>query len=152
MTKLSIRIASALFLTALAAGPAFAGDAPAADKPAATKAEAKKPAAEPATPAEPGAEVKAAKGVEQREPVEEGTSFTAGTKVWVWSRVTGAKDTRVKHVWKKDGKEIWSTPLAVKSDRWVTHSRRTLSKAGEYTVDVVGADGNALGSVTFTGQ
>ena len=159
MTQTLVRIVSAAAMVALVAGSALAGDAPAADKskPADKAPKADKPAAKrlPAPDAEPvaaGAEVKAAKGIENREPVEEGASFPSGTKVWVWSRITGARDTKVKHVWKFDGKEIWSTPLAVRSDKWVTHSRRQLKKAGEYTVEVVGADGTALGSVTFSIQ
>ena len=97
------------------------------------------------------AEVQAAKGVEKREPVEPGTTFTAGTKVWVWSRITGANGTTVKHVWKKDGKAVWSATLKVGSVKWTTSSRRQV-KAGAWTVEVVGADGSTIGSVDFTVQ
>jgi hypothetical protein len=97
------------------------------------------------------AEVKAAKGVENKEPVEEGTSFAAGDKVWVWSRITGAANTTVRHVWKKNGQEIWSANLPVKGNRWTTSSRRTV-QPGQYVVEVQGQDGSVLGSVSFDVQ
>lgn len=99
-------------------------------------------------PAGAAAEVKAAKGVENHEAVDEGTSFAAGERVYIWSRVTGAKDTTIKHVWKKDGNEVWTASLPVNSNRWSTYSRR-LVQAGQYQVDVQGEDGSVLGSVSF---
>ena len=109
-------------------------------------------AAAPATAATAAtAEVQAAKGIEKREPVEPGTTFAAGTKVWVWSRISGANGTTVKHVWKKDGKAVWTATLKVGSVKWTTSSRHQC-KAGAWTVEVVGADGTTLGSVDFTVQ
>lgn len=112
------------------------------------------PAVVVAQPGPPGevaasAEVKAGTGVENKESVGTATEFAAGTKIWVWSRVVGAAGTRVRHVWKKDGVQIWQATLAVKSKRWVTHSRRQL-KAGNYSVDVVDTEGRAVGTVSFT--
>lgn len=97
------------------------------------------------------AEVKAAKGVANYEPVEEGTSFSAGTMVWVWSRIFNADGTTVQHVWKKDGKEVWSATLSIRSARWSTNSRRVVSP-GQYEVEVRAQDGSALGSVSFSVQ
>ena len=94
-------------------------------------------------------EVKAAKGVEKHEPVGEATEFAAKDTVWVWTRITDGEGTTVKHVWKRDGKEEWSTELAVGSKKWVTNSRRVV-KAGSYTVEILGGDGTKLGEVTFT--
>lgn len=108
-------------------------------------------AAAPAVAATATAEVQAAKGVEKREPVEPGTTFTAGTKVWVWSRISGANGTAVKHVWKQDGKAVWTATLKVGSVKWTTSSRHQCN-AGAWTVEVVGADGATLGSVAFTVQ
>jgi DUF2914 family protein len=130
-----VHVAAALVLSLAAAAPAAAQQTP--------------PAA--AAPVSASADVKAAKGVDKKEPVEEGTEFTAGTKVWIWSKIHGAKDTKVKHVWKKDGKESWSATLDVKNDHWATYSRRTV-KPGAYTVEVVAADGAKLGEVSFTVQ
>jgi len=128
------RIAFALFIIGSSAGLAAAQQS------------------QPSAPAAAGAaaaEAKAAKGVENREPVEEGTTFAAGDKVWIWSRITGAAGTKVQHVWKRNGVYDWKATLAVNSKRWTTSSRRKV-KAGSYTVDVVAADGTVLTSVAFT--
>lgn len=117
---------------------------------AAAQAPATQPSAT-ATASEATAEVKAAKGVANREPVEEGTTFDAGTTVWCWSLIRNAEGA-VQHVWKKDGTAVWTANLKVRSKRWTTYSRRKLSKPGSYSVDVVGADGAVLGSVAFTIQ
>lgn len=127
-----------VFALSMAAGSAFAGDG--SDAPVAAQ-EAQAAAAE----------VKMAKSIENREPVEEGTSFAAGEKIWAWSRITGANGTTVKHVWKKDGAEVWSATLEIKSNRWTTYSRRKVS-AGQYEVEVRGEDGTSLGTVSFTVQ
>lgn len=117
---------------------------------AAAQAPATQPSAT-ATASEATAEVKAAKGVANREPVEEGATFDAGTTVWCWSLIRNAEGA-VQHVWKKDGTAVWTANLKVRSKRWTTYSRRKLSKPGSYSVDVVGADGAVLGSVAFTIQ
>ena len=110
---------------------------------------AAKPAPPPAAATAAAAEVKAGTGVENKESVGTASEFTAGTKVWIWSRVTGAANTTIQHVWKKDGAKVWAANLKIKGNKWTTASRRQL-KAGAYTVEVVGADGTVLGSVAFT--
>lgn len=107
------------------------------------------PAPPPAAAAAAAAEVKAGTGVENKESVGTASEFTAGTKVWIWSRITGAANTTVQHVWKKDGAKVWAANLKIKGNKWTTASRRQL-KAGSYSVDVVAADGTVLGSVAFT--
>ena len=109
--------------------------------------------AQPAPPAAPAAaaaaEVKARTGVENKESVGTASEFAAGTKVWIWSRITGAANTTVQHVWKKDGAKVCAANLKIKGSKWTTASRRQL-KAGAYAVEVVAADGTVLGSVAFT--
>ena len=100
--------------------------------------------------AAPNAEVKAAKGLENREPVDEGTSFSAGSTVYVWSRINEEMGKKVKHVWKKDGAEIWTATFSIGSPSWRVNSRRPGITAGSYTVDVIAEDGSSLGSVSFT--
>ena len=53
---------------------------------------------------------------------------------------------------RKDGAEIWTGTVTIGSNKWTTSTRRVLSKAGAYEVDVVGADGAALGKVEFAIQ
>jgi hypothetical protein len=98
--------------------------------------------------ADPSAEVKAGTGVEKREVVGEATTFPAGTTVWVWSRVIEG-EPEVKHVWKRDGQEVWTATLKIGSKRWSTQTRRAIPKAGSWEVDVQTTDGKSLGSVSF---
>ncbi|HWO26918.1 MAG TPA: DUF2914 domain-containing protein [Kofleriaceae bacterium] len=118
-----------------ATGTAFADDKPAAPAPA------------PA-PAAASAEVKAGTGVEKHEIVGEASTFAPGTTVWVWSRITNGQGT-AKHVWKLDGKEVWTATLQVGSARWSTMSRRALHTKGAWEVDVQTDSGTSIGSVSF---
>jgi hypothetical protein len=143
------KLIALVLTTAFLAGTASAQNAaPPADAPA---TQPSKPSPAPAASGA-SAEVKAAKGVEKREPVEPGASFEAGATVWAWSLVSGAEGTTVKHVWKKDGTEVWHANLKIGSKKWTTYSRRTIKKAGSYSVDVVGEDGTVLGTTEFTVQ
>jgi Protein of unknown function (DUF2914) len=100
--------------------------------------------------AAPSAEAKSAKGVENREPVDEGTEFAAKDTVWIWSRILDAEGTKITHVWKRDGNEEWSTkPMAIGSKKWTTNSRRVV-KAGSYVVEIQAEDGTKLTEVAFT--
>lgn len=97
------------------------------------------------------AEVKVGTGVENHEIVGEAASFPAGTTVWVWSRVVNGEG-KIKHVWKRDGKDIWSATLALGSRRWSTQSRRAITTPGSWTVDVQTEAGASLGTASFTIQ
>ncbi len=139
------------------APPAAAKPAPPADKPPTappppTKPSKPRPAppAEPPAPTSAGAEVKVGTGYEKRAVAGEAATFPAKTKVFAVSTVTGAGGTTVKHVWKRDGAEIWSASLKIGSSKWTTSTRRVLSKPGKYEVAVVSADGADLGKVEFT--
>lgn len=148
LSKLVSRITVAALL--LAVVPAWAGDDQAA-KPKEDKAAIKKaPPKEPTAPAGAAADVKAGTGIAKREPVGAAESFAKGTKVWVWSSITGAKGTAVKHVWKSGDKVLWEKEIDVTSGRYRTWTRRSMSKPGSYTVEVQSADGAVLGSVAFT--
>lgn len=129
-----------LLVIALAAGAATAY----ADNP-------RPPAAADAKDASASAEVKAGTGVEKHAIVGEAASFPAGTTVWVWSQITNGEGN-IKHLWKHDGKEVWSATLPVGSRRWTTSSRRMIPTAGSWQVDVTTEAGVNLGSVSFTIQ
>lgn len=129
--KIPLLIATLLFT---------AGVARAEDKPEA------KPA--PTAPATGSAEVKVGTAVEKHEIVGEATSFGLGTTVVAWSRVLDSEGT-VKHVWKHDGKAVWTASMPVKSKRWSTMSRRTVRSPGSWNVDVQNAEGASLGTVSF---
>jgi hypothetical protein len=69
----------------------------------------------------------------------------------VWSQITNGEGN-IKHLWKHDGKEVWSATLPVGSKRWATSSRRMIPAAGSWQVDVTTEAGVQLGSVSFTIQ
>jgi hypothetical protein len=138
---------------AVAAGDAKADDAkkdPAADaKPKDAAKDAAKEAPKDTSGA--SAEVKVGTAVEKHEIVGEAAAFPAGTTVVVWSRVVNGEGN-IKHVWKRDGKEVWTATLPVGSRRWSTQSRRAITAAGSWAVDVQTEAGASLGTVSFTIQ
>lgn len=147
------RITLAYVVTALTAGAALA-QPQTQPSPPQTQPSKKPPAPAPTpapAPAGASAEVKAGKGVEKHAIVDEGSSFAKGDMVWVWSRVSGANGTTVKHVWKFNGNAEWTAYLKIGSNRWTTQSRRRV-KPGSYSVEVQAADGSVIGSVDFTVQ
>jgi hypothetical protein len=95
------------------------------------------------------AEVRAARDVEDHEPVDAATTFTSGDQVWIWSRVHGAKGSMIRHMWKRNGAYVWVARLLVRSDRWTSHSRRAVSP-GVYSVEVRAEGDTLLGEVSFT--
>jgi hypothetical protein len=143
-----------LLAVTLAAAPSYGEDVkPAADAKQESAKDAKQAPAKEAPKDASGAsaEVKAGTGVEKHEIVGDAASFPAGTTVWVWSRVQNGEGN-IKHVWKLDGKEVWTATLPIGSKRWSTQTRRTINKAGSWSVDVVTEAGASLGSVAFTIQ
>ena len=96
-------------------------------------------------------EVKVGTGVENHVIVGEAGTFSKGTTVWAWSRISCGPE-KIKHVWKRDGNGIWTATLPVGSKEWSTMSRRLLSTVGSYEVEVTSIDGVSLGKVSFTIQ
>ena len=134
----------------IATGTASADEVKQPDKPAAPQpAPAPAPAPAPKEAGAASAEVKAGTGVEKHEIVGEASTFTAGSTVWIWSRITNGQGA-IKHVWKQDGKEVWTATLPVSSARWSTMSRRTIGAKGAWEVDVQTDAGVSIGSVSFT--
>jgi hypothetical protein len=105
-------------------------------------------ASKPAAPTSAHADVKAATGVENRLPTGEATSFKAGTLIYVWSMVTGAKGQQVEHVWKREGKEFRRAKFDIGSPKWSMNSRMPGAAKGNYVVEVVLGE-EKLGEVSF---
>lgn len=111
-------------------------------------------AAKPKAPAGPAtAEVKVGTGIEKMELQGESKAFTvaAGSKVHVWTKVTGAADTTIAVVFTK-GEKMSRQELKVPRSPYRTNAYRTFRKGdeGAWTAKVVGADEAELGAVAFT--
>lgn len=136
-----------LILIALTTLALFIAPAARAEEGTAPAEKAQKKADGEAKPAH--ADVKAATGIENREPTGEATTFAPGTLIYVWSRVFEAKDQDVEHVWKRDGQEFRRAKFHIGSPRWSVNSRMQNAKKGAYVVEVVMGE-EKLGEASFT--
>jgi hypothetical protein len=85
-------------------------------------------------------------------PQGAGTAFPAdvGT-IYCWTRVTGAADQGIRHVWTHDGMEF-PVDLEVGGSPWRTWSSKEIPPewSGEWSVRIVDVQGNVLETLTFT--
>lgn len=93
-------------------------------------------------------------GIESREPVGVDTTFLAGVSpLYCHIVIIGAKEpTKVSHVWYHLGEKRAKVTLPVKEEKWRTWSSKKIpvGLTGQWRVEVVSADGKALGSTRFT--
>jgi hypothetical protein len=136
----------ALRLLPLLAAAALIAQAPAPAPKVAPKADVN-------VDAKASAEIKLGTAVEKMEIQGEATSFkvAAGTKIYAWTRVTGAADRTVTVVFSK-GDRTSKQELKVPRSPYRTNAYRTFRTGddGEWTVKVLAADGAELGTATFT--
>lgn len=95
------------------------------------------------------------KALENREPVDETDAFSiADGQVITYSKVTGATDTEIHHVYFKDDVQFDDITLRVGGSPWRTHSRKTLrpdtGMAGQWRVEIRDAAGAVLQTLKFT--
>jgi hypothetical protein len=95
-----------------------------------------------------------ARGVQGREPVDEGTSFPqdAGHLV-CFTKIEGAVgETSIFHVWSYQGEEMARIELTVRGSSWRTWSKKNILSGhlGEWVVSIEGVEGEVLASTTFT--
>ena len=116
---------------------------------------AQAPASKTETKAEvkAAAEVKVGTGVEKMELQGEAASFkvAAGTKIYAWTKVTGAADSSISVVFSK-GDRTSKQELKVPRSPYRTNAYRTFRKGdeGSWTVKVLSTDGAELGTAAFT--
>lgn len=94
------------------------------------------------------AEAKLGKGVQEREIVDETTTFTLNDRVYLWLRVTGGPADSISVTW-KTGDQSYSSKLNIGGSPWRTWSYKTAYTAGDWTVTVTDADGNVLKEMAF---
>ena len=98
------------------------------------------------------ADLRIAREIVDREPVGEGNAFPAEVgQLAAWTRITGAENTVIEHVWRYGDSE-WIVPLDIGSPRWRTWSRKTILPqwTGNWEVEIRDGEGNSLATATFT--
>lgn len=99
------------------------------------------------------AEIVIARSVQDREPVGAGEDFPSNVgQLTGWTRVTGAANTTIEHVWRHQGNEN-VIPLSIgQGSPWRTWSRKTIPSdwTGQWTFEVRDAGGNVIATTTFT--
>ncbi len=97
-----------------------------------------------------------AREVENREPVDEATSFPAdvGQLVFFTRGVGAGEETYIYHVWRHGETERARVRLPVRSPSWRTWSTKQIQSSwtGSWTVQVLDAHGEALDTLSFTIQ
>jgi hypothetical protein len=96
------------------------------------------------------AEAKLGKGVQEREIVDETTTFAVNEKAYLWLRVTGGPGN-VNVSWSV-ADHTDSVPLEIGGSPWRTWSSKTLWRAGEWTVTARDGEGNVLTKIEFRVQ
>jgi len=93
------------------------------------------------------------RSIENRMPIGSGSVFSVGAeRLFCFTKVIGATDeTTVIHHWYLNGKLKSSVTLPVKSASWRTWSSKEIApnETGDWMVEVMTADGQALESIIF---
>lgn len=93
------------------------------------------------------------RGVVDRTPIGAGSVFPSSIeRLYCFTRVVGAEtDTAIVHNWYLNGKLNASVALPVKSASWRTWSSKKIDPddSGDWMVEVVTEDGEALESILF---
>ena len=93
-----------------------------------------------------------ARTVMDRMPVDSASTFPADVgQVACWTRVTGATDRTIHHVW-IHGENEFPVSLQIGGSPWRTWSTKVIPTewAGEWRVEVRDASGTVLASAAFT--
>jgi len=97
----------------------------------------------------PTAEVLFARQVQDRKPVDPGTTFSPG-KLYCWTRLTSSESHySISHHWLRNGRRVWQQPIQVRGKHWVTWSVFNVTP-GSWTVRVTGDSGMLIESASFT--
>jgi hypothetical protein len=118
-------------------------------------AEDKKARAKPQEKAKPEGtggldiDVKFAKTVESRQPVDPSSTAEAG-KLYCWNLVKGGDgEFKIFHVWYREGKKVRRQGLQVKGKKWTTWSFHNVTP-GAWKVEITDVGGAVLQTGEFT--
>jgi len=95
-------------------------------------------------------DAKLGKGVQDREIVDEATTFAVNEKAYLWLRVTGGPGD-INVTW-SSGDHTDIVPLSIGGSSWRTWANKTLWQAGDWTVTVTDSGGQVLEEITFQVQ
>jgi len=102
------------------------------------------------------AEAIISRSIENRAPIASASVFSDSVgQIYCFTKVVGATtDTAIIHHWYLNGKLKASITLAVRSASWRTWSSKKITpgETGDWMVEVVTEDGNALESILFLVQ
>jgi hypothetical protein len=93
-------------------------------------------------------EAKLGANVQDRMIVDENTTFSLNSKVFVWLKVTGAASETITVKWANGGL-THETQLSIGGSPWRTWANKAVGKAGDWTVTVTDAAGTVLKELTF---
>lgn len=103
--------------------------------------------------AAPAAEIKVGLGIEKMTITGEATTFkvAAGTKIYVWTKVSGCADSKITIAFHKGEKESSKQELNVPRSPYRTNAYRTFRAGdeGEWTAKILDADGKEIGTASF---
>ena len=91
------------------------------------------------------------RAVENREIMDETSTFVVNERVYLWLKVAGAAGDSITVLW-KHGEHSYQTALAIGGSPWRTWAYKTAAFAGDWSVSVMDKDGNVLKELTFTVQ
>ena len=94
-------------------------------------------------------EVKFARELQERKPVEPGAEFAPG-KLYCWNEIKGGEgEFVVSHVWFRDDKQVRKQSVRARGRKWVTWSFHKVTP-GAWRVEVQDSSGVVLQSGEFT--
>lgn len=90
-------------------------------------------------------------GIMNHEPTDSLSAVPATTgKVFFFTEIAGLEGKTITHRWLKDGAKVADVRISVASNRYRCHSSRSVSgKTGNWTAQVLDADGKMLREVAF---
>ena len=95
-------------------------------------------------------EAKLGKGVQNREIVDEATTFAVNERAYLWLRVTGGPG-EINVTW-SIGDHSDTVPLKIGGSPWRTWANKTLWQAGDWKVTVTDSAGQVLKEISFQVQ
>lgn len=94
-------------------------------------------------------EAKLCGGVQDRKPVDEKSTFSAGDKAWIWLSLKPAGETSMRLRWSLEGKPFWTMdPVPVRAGN--TWYYKTLHQPGTWQVDVLDPGDRVVHSISLT--